>query len=64
MRSRGEVATFINEQLHGGRRTSRSKNGKCPYGRQELKDLLDYIYLCSPEDETECITYPEEQKEL
>ena len=56
IRSRVAVARFVERQLGYNifkrfekSHTSREKSGKHHYGKQELRDLLDYIYKEEPQ---------------
>lgn len=57
MRSRAEVARFINRQLDPAvslvYRTEREKGSQFHYGRQELRELMDFIYGGLPADRSE-----------
>jgi hypothetical protein len=52
MKTRTEVVTFINNQLNR-HDDPLDKGGKFHYGRQELRELLDFLYgqPQSPEEE-------------
>lgn len=55
MKSRKEVARFIEEQLDfdSGYGTERYKDDRWHYGFQELRDLLDYVYEGVPKNQEE-----------
>jgi hypothetical protein len=49
MRTREEVARFIEAQFDAfGDGTIRPKNRKWHYGKQEVRDLFDFIYDGAP----------------
>ena len=56
MRLREDVVSFINTQLVDPKyKCSRNKGFAFHYGRQELRELLDYIYECEPRNGNEKI---------
>lgn len=54
MKTREEVARFIERQIHWKHRCAREKGLQHHYGLQELRELMDFIYESAP-TETECI---------
>lgn len=48
VKGRKEAARFVEAQLDGSRDCTRNKN-RYHYGRQDLRDLLDFIYRGPPE---------------
>lgn len=53
VKDREEVARFIEAQLTSGWECTLPKPNTHHYGRQELKELLDFIYRGPPETPTE-----------
>lgn len=54
MKSREEVVKLIKLQLNdlnSERTGAREKGSKAHYGKQELRELLDFIYGSTPENE-------------
>ena len=51
MKSRADVVRFMNDQLHvcGADAPLGEKGRQWHYGRQELKQLLDYLYGGPPQ---------------
>jgi hypothetical protein len=58
MKARAEVVTFIQEQLDWKRESTKSKCSAHHYGRQDLRDLLDFIYGQVPQSDDELLPPP------
>ena len=48
MKSREEVARFIEKQMHHSHRCPLPKPNTHHYGLQELRELMDFIYDAEP----------------
>lgn len=55
MKTRAEVAAFINDQLSRDIPEKGSTKTHHHYGREELRVLLDYIYQSEPQSDDEKI---------
>lgn len=53
MKSRSEAVALIEKQLRATHEPTREKGRKYHYGRQELRELLDFIYDSKPRSEDE-----------
>jgi len=51
--TRRRAANFIHKQFEVEYFTKREKGGCFHYGRQELRDLMDFIYEGEPENKSE-----------
>jgi hypothetical protein len=51
IKSRREAARFIEKQLHHGHECKLEKGSQHHYGKQELRELMDFIYGGEPTDE-------------
>lgn len=51
MKSREDVVAFIEEQFKWDHECSLEKGHQTHYGRQELRELLDFLYGGPPENE-------------
>lgn len=58
MRIRRDVVAFIESQLLWEHDTTHTKKDASHYGRQELRDLLDFIYEGEPMFSDEYIQSP------
>ena len=56
-RTRKEAAEFIRKQFEENQKTDREKAGKVHYGKQELRQLLDYIYVTAPKTKEEKLNF-------
>ena len=56
MKSREETVKFINDGTGYETVKSRNKGSQWHFGKQDLRELLDFIYEGEPEKETEKIT--------
>lgn len=56
-KTRAEVAAFVSQQMEEQPdELYRRKRSKSHYGKQELKDLLDFLYDGPPKTEEEKLT--------
>jgi hypothetical protein len=55
MKSREEVAAFVNIQLARSYICTREKGTSAHYGVQELRELMDFVYEGEPKSEDEMI---------
>ena len=55
MKTREEVARFVEKQMGGRYICSRNKNYAHHYGLQELRELMDFIYGEEPQNEEQKI---------
>ena len=57
MKSRKDVAKFISNQFESDVYEDLEKGNRFHYGRQELKQLMDYIYNSEPNNEDEKLIF-------
>ena len=62
MKTREEVARFIEQQFHWSYECRRRKTAN-HYGRQEARELMDFIYGEEPQNEKQKIKPLEQQGE-
>jgi len=60
MKTREEVTEFIEQQLNYKITPTKPKMGRVHYGRQELRDLMDFIYYRTPKTKAQEIQTPME----
>jgi hypothetical protein len=56
VKTREEVARFIEEQMEGASEPSKPKGKRYHYGAQELRDLMDFVFGGEPLTDAERIT--------
>jgi len=53
MKTRTEVARFVESQFHWSHRPKLKKGGQWHYGKQNVRELLDFIYCGEPKNDEE-----------